>query len=216
MKKILILTVLFLLAVLTFAQEQAVLREFSGKVEVMPPGKNWEPAARNLVLPAGTVISTGFNSFATIQAGAATIQVKPLTRMAVAELVKTQGDQKTSLDLKVGRVRAKVEKVEGLQHDSTLKSPVSTAAVRGTEFDFSGTGLRVWEGIVRYANAIGQSRTIVQGESSSIAGLQAPASPEEAAVATSKTEISTRPMGAAEGAGGKASLTGSIKVTVKK
>lgn len=215
MRKILILMMLFLVASLSFAQEQAVLREYSGKVEVMPPGKNWEPAARNLVLPAGTVISTGFNSFATIQAGSATIQVKPLTRMAVAELVKAQGEQKTTLDLKVGRVRAKVEKVEGLEHDFTLKSPVSTAAVRGTEFEFRGTGLRVFEGIVRYANVIGQSRTIVQGEQSSIKGLQAPADPEQAEVATAKTEISTRPAGASEGAGGKASLTGTLKVTVK-
>ncbi len=215
MRKILILTMLFLVAAGVFAQEQAVLREYSGKVEVMPPGKNWEPAARNLVLPAGTVISTGFNSFATIQAGSATIQVKPLTRMAVAELVKAQGEQKTTLDLKVGRVRARVEKVEGLEHDFALKSPVSTAAVRGTEFEFSGTALRVFEGIVRYANAIGQSRTIVQGEESSIKGLQAPASPEEAAIATSQTSISTRPEGASEGAGSKASLTGTLKVTVK-
>jgi len=215
MRKILILSFLFLVGVLIFAQEQAVLREFSGKVEVMPPGKNWEPAARNLVLPQGTVISTGFNSFATIQAGSATLQVKPLTRMAVAELVKAQGEQKTTLDLKVGRVRAKVEKVEGLEHDFTLKSPVSTAAVRGTDFEYSGNQLQVFDGIVRFLNAISQGRTITQGEQSAIQGLSAPASPEEAAVATSKTEVSTKPEGAPEGAAGKASLTGTLKVTVK-
>ncbi|MCX7787901.1 MAG: FecR family protein [Spirochaetes bacterium] len=215
MRKILILTILFLVSALLFAQEQAVLREFSGKVEVMPPGKNWEPAARNLVLPQGTVISTGFNSFATIQAGSSMIQVKPLTRMAVAELVKAQGEQKTTLDLKVGRVRAKVEKVEGLEHDFTLKSPVSTAAVRGTDFEYSGNQLQVFDGVVRYLNAISQGRTITRGEQSSIQGLSAPAAPEEAAVATAKTEVSTKPAGAPEGAGGKVSLTGTLKVTVK-
>ena len=215
MKKILFLMLAVLTASLVFGQEQAVLRDFSGKVEVMPPGKNWEPAARNLVLAQGTVISTGFNSFATVQVGAATLQVKPLTRMAVSELVKSQGQQKTTLDLKVGRVKAKVEKVEGLEHDFALKSPGSTAAVRGTEFEYSGNLLKVFEGVVQYANAIGQSRSITQGEESSIQGLAAPSSPEEAAIATSKTEISTKPAGAAEGAAGKATVTGSLKVTVK-
>ncbi|MFQ3621470.1 MAG: FecR domain-containing protein, partial [Spirochaetales bacterium] len=207
MRKILVLFWVFLAATV-MAQEQAVLRDFSGKVEVMPPRKNWEPAARNLVLPKGTVVSTGFNSFATLQVGEATIQVKPLTRMAIEELVKAQGEQKTTLNLKVGRVNAKVEKVEGLEHDFVLKSPVSTAAVRGTEFEYSGSALKVFEGVVKYANAIGQSRTITRGEESAIQGLSAPASPEEAALATSKTEISTRPAGAAASAGGKASLTG--------
>jgi hypothetical protein len=76
MKRILWILLIVLASGYVFGQEQAVLREFSGKVEVMPPGKNWEPAARNLVLPTGTIISTGFNSYATVQVGSANLQDK--------------------------------------------------------------------------------------------------------------------------------------------
>jgi hypothetical protein len=215
MKRILWILLIVLASGYVFGQEQAVLREFSGKVEVMPPGKNWEPAARNLVLPTGTIISTGFNSYATVQVGSANLQVKPLTRMAISELVQAQGSQKTTLNLRVGRVHAKVEKVEGLEHDFALKSPVSTAAVRGTEFEYSGTRLQVMEGLVRFSNALNQSRSIRQGESSQIQGYSSPSTPEQSLIVTSQTVISTAPEREGARTGTNASLGGSLKVTVK-
>jgi hypothetical protein len=215
MKKILMIVIASLLSVYLFGQEQAILRDIVGQVEVMPPGKNWEPATINMALPVGTVISTGFKSFATIQVGAASLQVKALTRIAISELIQTQNSQKTTVNLKVGRVHAKVEKVEGLEHDFTVKSPVSTAAVRGTEFEFNGRRLQVQEGIVRFSNNVHQYHSIRQGESSQITGFSPPSSSEQSLIAETQTVISTNPAGGGGSRGSNVSVMGTLKITLE-
>lgn len=203
------------MAAFVFGEESALLKDFTGKVEIKMAGQDWVAAEMNMKLPLGAEISTGFKSYATIQAGASTLQVKPLTRVSVSELTVNGGKQKTTVDLKVGRVRAKVEKVQGLEQDFTLKSPVSTAAVRGTEFEFDSVRLQVFEGIVRFANAFNQGRSIHQGESSEIRGNSAPAGAEAGLLAQSQTEISTRPLGATEtGPQTLAPTTGTLKVSI--
>lgn len=215
MKKMFLIVLLLLAAGAVFAQEQAILREYSGKVEVLPPGKNWEPAARNLVIARGATISTGFNSYATLDLGTSKVQVKPLTRMTLSELVRKEGEVTTTLDLRVGRVRAKVEKAEGLQHNFTLKSPVSTAAVRGTEFEYDSVTVKVIEGLVGFYNSVNQGKSVGAGEESSVTGTAAPTGAEEALIATTTTTITTTP-GAETGApASKTTLGGTLKVTVR-
>jgi hypothetical protein len=178
-----------------YAQERAFIRDFSGKVEIQPPGKGWEPAARNLLVPPGSTISTGFNSFATLDLGTSNVQVKPLTRMTLAELTKKEGQVNTALNLRVGRVRAEVNKAEGLEHNFTLKTSVSTAAVRGTKFDGYRVRVKVIEGLVAYSNAVGQSTSVGKGEESSVQNQGRPASAEQALIATTTTTITTTPSG---------------------
>jgi hypothetical protein len=154
-----------------FAQTQAVIREVTGKVEVKAAGAlAWAPAKPGQLLAKGSFISTGFNSTAVLNLGSSVVSVKPLTRLQLEELIAREGAVSTSLFLKVGKVSAAVKTGEGLKQDFTVKSPVSTAAVRGTDFEFDGLTVTVINGLVYFSNNLGQGRGVGQGESSSAAG----------------------------------------------
>jgi hypothetical protein len=215
MRKV-IVALLVLAAASLAAQERAVIKEISGKVEVKLPGKDWAPAAANQEIRKGDMLSTGFNSFLVLELGSSRIQMKPLSRMTLDELVKSEGTTKTAVNLRVGRVKVQVDKADGLKHDFTVKTPVSTAAVRGTEFDFDGVRLRVQSGLVAFANAQGQRRSVAGGESSSISGSGAPGAPADEALAETATEVSTSGSETPQNQGSDTpSLGGSVKVTIK-
>ncbi|OPZ54731.1 MAG: FecR protein [Synergistetes bacterium ADurb.Bin520] len=194
------------------AQEQAVLKDFSGKVEVQLPGGGWKPAAANQKLPRSAVISTGFNSHATVELISSTVRVKPLTRMSITELAREGNKAVATLDLRVGRLNARVDKAEGLEHDFKLRSPVSTAAVRGTEFNFARGRTEQIDGSSRVGNRLGQGRTLDPGETSRTAGSDRPSGGEEGFRKEASTDIVTAP-GAAPPPARKTS-TGSIRVVV--
>ena len=133
MKKLLLISILFLCAVLILsAADRAVITKVKGKVEIKPPGGSWTPAGTGHEISSGTAISTGFNSGATLDLGSSEIQVRQLTRISLNELVEQQGTIKTDLGLRIGKIRAEIKDVEGLKHDFTIRSAVSTASVRGT------------------------------------------------------------------------------------
>jgi hypothetical protein len=177
MKRLLLLTILLIPAIVIPAQE-VTITAMSGKVEILAPGRDWAPAAVGMVLAVSAVVSTGFNSNATLESELSTLEVRPLTRVRIDELVRSQDSARTEVFLQVGRVRADVRTAEGLRHDFEVRSPVSTAAVRGTRFEYSGTKLKVEDGSVRYANQYNQSRTVSGGEQSSTSGKSSPQSGE--------------------------------------
>jgi hypothetical protein len=176
MKKLTVLIIALMLAASgLFAQTQAVVKQLSGKVEVKGPGAAvWVPARVGQALAKGSFISTGFNATAVLALGASVLSVKPLTRMKLEELIAREGTVSTSLFLQVGKVNAAVKSAEGLKQDFTVKSPVSTAAVRGTEFEFDGLTVKVINGLVYFSNNLGQSRGVAQGEQSSTTGAAPP------------------------------------------
>ena len=94
--------------------------------------------------------------------------------MRLDELIEREGVVKTELFLRVGRVKAEVRQREGLQQDFRLSSPVSTAAVRGTSFEYDGVNLQVLEGLVAIANAYGQSIAVSGGQTVEIPELDLP------------------------------------------
>jgi hypothetical protein len=116
--------------------------------------------------PIGATISTGFRSSAVLKVSDSEITVLPLTRMAIEELVETQTTVTTSLNLRTGKVRAQVQTTAGKTADFKLRSPVSTAAVRGTEFFFDGYRLDVITGVVQFLNAVNQGVIVLPGNSS--------------------------------------------------
>ena len=180
MKRLIILAAAALtLTPALFSQSQAILKESTGKVEVKAPGGDWRPAAIGVKLDMGASISTGFSSTALLDLGTSTLRVAPLTRMQLVDLIARQGTVSTSLFLKVGKVHAEVKKVEGMRQDFILKSPQATAAVRGTEFDFDGLTVNVVNGVVQFANSLGQFRNVPGGEGSSTDGLETPTTGDE-------------------------------------
>jgi hypothetical protein len=155
-------------------QPQAVVREATGKVEVKQPGKDWQPAAVDMVLARGAMVSTGFSSRLVLDVGRSRLTVSPLTRMSLDELVKKESTNTASLTLKVGKVNAVVKSAAGERTEFTLKGPASTAAVRGTEFVYNGYELQVIEGIVQFVNLLYQSRNVGPGDSSNTDGFNYP------------------------------------------
>jgi hypothetical protein len=131
-----------------FAQE-AVIREARGTVEVKAPGETvWSAAREGQSLKAGTMISTGFRSAAVLAIGGSTLNVQPLTRLALEELVRMEKSEKVDIHLRTGRIRANVKPPARGNVSLNVRSPIATASVRGTDFEFDGLRLRVEEGRV--------------------------------------------------------------------
>src|SRR5271157_6108882 len=87
-----------------FSQSQAVVTQFTGKVEVKASGGDWQPAKQGMTLDTGASISTGFSSTALLDLGTSTLKVRPLTRMQLVQLIAREGSVSTTLALKVGKV----------------------------------------------------------------------------------------------------------------
>ena len=150
-----------------WGQHNAVVRSTSGKVEVRSNGA-WEAAGAGMELPLGATISTGFGASASVEVAGAVIEVRALTRMRIDELAEREGVLRADLFLPVGRVRAEVRGVEGLESEFRLRSTQATAAVRGTSFEFDGRNLRVLAGRVQLTNQLQQSVTVGGGEGSQV------------------------------------------------
>jgi hypothetical protein len=170
---------------------EAVLSELQGKVEVMLPGRAWSSAERGMVLPLKTMISTGFNSSASLDLGTSVIHLEEFTRMFIEELVQREDVITTDLQLNVGKIRAEVESSEGLTHDFNVLSTVSVASVRGTDFEYDGESLYCIKGEVLYFNLLRQKRTVRTGEEVRLAVDEPPLSPEETLLAD--TNVQARP-----------------------
>lgn len=199
MKKYIIIIIFTLLAVFAYS-ENAVVSSFNGKVEVkLTPNSSWEPVSVNMEIPVGAVISTGFNSSAVLDLGTSTIQVKALTRMKIEELVASQQKLSTDLFLNFGNISADVEPQEDIEHNFTLKSPISTAAVRGTTFEFNTITVTVTGGTVTFSNLLGQQRTVNLGGSSRTSGKDLPADIKDMLTESSTVPANTSALSDREG-----------------
>ena len=197
MKYIFLLFVIIFFISPLYSADLITLKAVSGKVEIKEPGGAWSSAFSGREIPPGSLISTGFKSSAELDLSrSSTVYVKQLTRMAVDKLLITGKKVDTELNLKLGRIRANVKTSEGLKHNFTLRTPVSTAAVRGTVFEGGANGdLAVETGQMRQTNKIGQSTTVSGGNSSSVSGggYSPPATAAETTAETFTVETSTQP-----------------------
>jgi len=156
----------FVLAVVDIgAQSRAVFRTVTGKVEIQNPGEQtWGPASAGMEVPIRATISTGFGGGAVLELGASTLTVRQLTRLRIDELSTQNKVTRTNLTMPVGRIRADVKSTAGTATDFKLRSPVSTAAVRGTGFETDGSLLSVFESIVAFLSESGISINVGAGE----------------------------------------------------
>lgn len=148
----------------------ATVTEIAGKVECKHPGKDWKAAKVGDVLPAGSLISTGFKSTAILKTESAVLTVKPVTRLSLEELIKSEGTTKTRMFLMAGRVKAEVTPHEGENTEFKVKSPTATASVRGTGFEFDGHNLFVDHGAVQFESESGTgiAHMVTSGEFSTL------------------------------------------------
>jgi len=166
MDKRIIAAALALLAICGSAiAQEAEFATVNGKVEYQASsGAEWKPARVGVKISKGTVVSTGFKSGASLKLGATTITLKPVTRMTLEEIVKTQSGSQTQLFLLAGRVKADVPPQAGQTTEFQVKSPTATASVRGTGFEFDGVNLIVDRGSVQLRTPTGQYRMVKAGE----------------------------------------------------
>jgi hypothetical protein len=158
------------LAVGIFAQEGlGVIRELSGVVEIKKAGDYaWVPARRGDTLERDTIISTGFRSVAVLTLGNSILTVRPLSRVSLEELARQPGQDSVSLRMRVGRIRAEVNPPVGGTVEFTVRSPIATASVRGTVFDFDTVNLNVREGLVNFSAPTGPALPVSAGKGSSV------------------------------------------------
>lgn len=174
------LTIMLALLLATPVAGQTVIEEVEGKVE-RRSADGWVAATPGDELALGTTLSTGFGASAALSIGESTLQVDQLTRMTVEELIETSDSVETEVALDVGRVEAEIRTGEARQNSRfTVKSPVATAAVRGTNFSFDGVDLQVTQdGPVILENQYGRGTTVSSGQQARGSSYEPPRQPRE-------------------------------------
>jgi len=179
---LLVLTVLIPIAA-SAQQGQAVVKQFSGKVEVKQPGQEWQPVQMSMTIAEGATVSTGFSSRLVLDLGQTEITVQPLTRMLLRELIKKGSTNVTSLTLSVGKIRAVVKAAPGEKSDFAIKGPDATAAVRGTEFTFDVNLNNQAEGfdgrVLLVSNTTGQALSVTAGTFGAVGDSGRPTFPDQ-------------------------------------
>jgi hypothetical protein len=153
-----------------YAQEtgQAYIKEFTGKVEIKATETGpWMTVTAGTPVSRDTIISTGFKSTAIVNLGNSTLLIRPLTRLSLAEIQNAQGNETVRVTLQTGRVHADVAAPLGGQTEFTVQSPMVTASVRGTSFDFDGLNLSVNQGRVHVTGSDNSAVYVGAGHRSS-------------------------------------------------
>ncbi|MFP4561859.1 MAG: hypothetical protein ACLFRY_01000, partial [Spirochaetia bacterium] len=194
--------------------QDILIREATGKVEVRPPGSGWGSVSEDMQVPFGSMISTGFNSRAVLDLGRSTVEVRPLTRMSITELARRQSNMTTELYLDVGRVRAEVRSGEGIRHDFTVRSTVSTASVRGTILEGDGEEWKSEEGSFEVSNQGGRKVTVTKGESTTLTGFGPPSDPKSGFGKSTGVDTTVNPAGLSGSGSGTGSDPETAQVTI--
>lgn len=168
MKRTIFVFILTALCFLAYAQN-GVIRELSGTVELKAPGSSsFIPAKAGDRLSRDTIISTGFKSSALVEAGSAYITVRPLTRLTLTELEASAGAETINVNLQAGRVKVDVNPPAGTKTTMTVRSPIATASVRGTSFNFDTRNVDVQHGTVGFYGSRGKEMPVNAGSSGKI------------------------------------------------
>jgi hypothetical protein len=210
MKAIVILMVMMTTAASVYGQSAgAVIREVRGEVEIKAPGSSvWTAAAAGQALEEETLISTGFKSTALIGIGTSALLVRPLTRLSLGSIRRAADTEQVDIRLRAGRVRAEVKPpAAGVDINFAVRSPMVTASVRGTIFEFDAVNLAVEEGVVHFSGADKSAVYVGAGQSSSpdpVSGKTA------AAVETAAAQALPPPAGVAEAVSVPAVIPGPV------
>ena len=139
-----IVTLVLTMAVMGYAMEKrtASIVSIDGSAQVKPSGQaSFNAASVGMVLNEGDTIKTASKSWVLLNVNGkgqtATVEVKENSQMILAELLvdPKAGSSKTLLDLAMGEVLIKAQKVHGEQSKFEVKTPTSIVGVRGTTFN---------------------------------------------------------------------------------
>ncbi|MCX5678069.1 MAG: FecR domain-containing protein [Candidatus Omnitrophica bacterium] len=131
------------IAVTGYAVEKrsAKITSLNGTAEIKPIGQAvWSPASAGMVMNEGDTLKTAPGSWALVDIDngkVAMVEVKEGSQMSLAELTadpQTDTSQ-TLLDLAMGEVLIKAQKIHGENSRFEVKTPTSIVGVRGTTFN---------------------------------------------------------------------------------
>ena len=139
-----IVALVLAMAVVSYAAEKrtASIMSIDGSAQVKPAGQAiFIPASVGMVLNEGDSIKTAAKSWVLLNVDGkgqtATVEVKENSQMLLSELMvdPKAGTSKTLLDLAMGEVLIKAQKVHGEESKFEVKTPTSIVGVRGTTFN---------------------------------------------------------------------------------
>lgn len=148
------IAVLGLLVFAAYARAEAPpakLVALVGKVEVQRGAAPWEPAAKDMALAEGDHIHTGWKGHATVGfPDGSVVELQPMSLAAIEKTAFTEGGvSRGRILLRLGEVQAQIQKLPGSRGDFQVRTPTTTASVRGTHiqrisYDVgSGTQIRM-------------------------------------------------------------------------
>ena len=157
-------------------EEAATLLQLEGNVEVRRPGGAWEKAVEGGVFSGGTVISTGFESSATLSIGETCLTLSALGRLVIGEISVSIGEdgavlEKVRLILQAGRLDALVLPPFSGETDWRVTSRFAAVKTRGAEFRFDQRTLVVWSGRAVFSGVPPQAVLVDHGETAFLDGL---------------------------------------------
>jgi hypothetical protein len=179
------LTVLFATAaIFTVYSQTGIIRELTGDVEIKRAGQTtFTAASAGDTVTGDTIISTGFRSSAIIAIGSSVITVRPLTRLSLADIQRTENSESVNVNLQAGRVRVDVNPPAGTRANFNVQGPAASASVRGTSFEMDTKNLSVTSGSVSWRDSNGFSAAVTVGFSSSVSDTGSVVDPVEVTAA---------------------------------
>jgi len=208
------MTVLFLICAAVIFSQEGVITELTGTVELKARGQTvFTPAKAGDPVATDTIVSTGFKSTALVRVGSTLLTVRPLTRLSLSEIRSSAGTETINVSLQTGRVRVDVSPPVGTRASMTVTSPMATASVRGTSFEFDTQSLTVLHGSVAFQGANGGVMQVDAGSASEINANGRSADP---AAAYAAALLPAPPLGAAGTANrGVSDSTGELVIRLR-
>ena len=199
MKKLILSIVFSAVAFSSFAM-QATVVSAKGKAEAQNGG-NWVALKAGDVIEQGAVIQTGFKSELVLKIKESTVTVAALSRLTLQTLAEREGvngaagKDETSIKLATGSLKSNVQKSQDRRVGFTVRSPVATASVRGTDFlfktRFRGTALSTNAGIVAFWKNTRASERAVEAILEKIAETPVEATEETGTEATDISQLAS-------------------------
>ena len=137
-----------------------------GKVEVLKANTTaWAPLTEGTTLSRGDIVSTGFNSEAVFSVKESKVTLASLTRMTIEQLTENDKKEQAQFFIDSGKLSASVKHAENKRTDFKVRSPVSTASVRGTFFSVWASGkIAAMLGMVASSKTINPTATVANND----------------------------------------------------
>ena len=195
MKKLILLLIFTAVTFTSFAMQAQVVST-KGKAEVQNSGV-WVALKAGDTLDQGSVIQTGFKSEIVLKIKESTVTVAPLSRLTLQTLAEREGigsakgKDDTTIFLDTGSLKSNVQKSADRRVGFTVRSPVATASVRGTVFDFAtkykSVALNATQGKVAFWKNTKKSEAQFEAERAALENIENIENPE--ALETTPEEV---------------------------